>query len=158
MTATLAQYAGRKIDLATYRGLSDRRQPVLVQRLVTEEDGGQVVTGIHKLVQRFLLILFTRRGSMQYLPESGCTFITEAAAGYWRTVVDVEQSFYASLLDVRRQLVALEETGDPDDERFAGANLTGVTIKSNQVHLAFAVHSAAGSSYEFIQPISVLPR
>lgn len=160
----LADYAGRKADLNVMR--SDPKTGLVTLALVAHPDGGQLCVGIQKLFQRYMRTLLLKKGSMLYKPTDGCTFMTDLDAGLWRTTFDVGQSFISAQLDVRRQLLADEvdadpdtgEPGDPDDERFADAELTNIALTVDRVGLTVRVTSLAGTTVEFIVPIVTAPR
>jgi hypothetical protein len=92
------------------------------------QQGSQLVTGIAKVGQRFLLILLTQPGSLVYEPLSGCAFTVDMEKGRWRTAADVLQSFASALLDVQRQMRSLETTTDPPNELFANAVLAQINL------------------------------
>lgn len=160
--ATLVDYRGRTVDVAAFlgweRGLG--REALLEQTLTDEAlPGGGVLTGVLKLVQRFLLILLTEQGSLVYLPEAGCRFMSDAGSGRWRTSADVFQSFNFSLLDVKRQLRQLETEADPDDEKFLDAAVLGITLSpQDQAVLRLQLTTQAGTRRVFVAPIGVATR
>src|SRR5262245_4779692 len=100
--ATRVNLPNRTYDIAAFDGLglgtnvAVMNDPALLPGPVTI---GEMITGIVKLAQRFIIVLFLEQGSMIYEPTAGCTFLKDARAGYWRTTIDISQSFYYSLLD-----------------------------------------------------------
>lgn len=157
--ATVADYVDRKIDLLAFQGdFPTSREQLLTQALTRSSEGGMITAGIQKLAQRFLLALLTQRNSQRHRPQEGTTFLIEAAKGLWRTVADVEQSFYAAVLDVKRMLRAVELESDPPDEIFAEAILTGVSLFGDQVTVRVLLTSAAGDNVTFLTPIAVTIR
>jgi hypothetical protein len=153
--STVADYVGRKVDLVAFDGEEDAIQTerLLSQSLVKTGESGAILTGIQKLVQRFLFVLLTERGSLQYLPLLGCDMIRDGRTGQWRSTADVTQSFYSAVLDVQRQLGDEELATDPLDERFGGAKLTGVTLTKDSVRINVSLSSLAGNTRQFITPI-----
>jgi hypothetical protein len=150
-------YVGRTVDQVAYRGVfPSMREQLLAQSLVGACDGGQVCTGIQKLVQHFLFLLLTKKGSLQHQPTIGTTFMLQAEAGGWRTSADVTIAFGAALLDLKRQLRAVALAADPLDEQIADAILTGVGFQPGAVSLSIALSTLAGPTYTFVVPISVL--
>ncbi len=103
--ATIIDYVDRTVDVAAFQGweLGVGVEALLDQQLASPENSGEVLTGVVKLVQRFLLLLFTEIGSLTYLPDSGCTFMRDARQGRWRSSADVSNSFHFAIMDVRRQ-------------------------------------------------------
>lgn len=149
-----APYLGRTIDLLAFQGLPQDGEALLTQALASAGESGAVVTGVHKLAQRFLLELLTAAGSMPYTPDRGCQFMPDAVRGTWRTAADVEQSFHSSLVDVRRNLQREESSADPDDERFASAALSSVVLGGGSVAIYVAVTSLAGTTRVVIAPLN----
>ena len=151
--AMLGDYAGRTVDLLA---IQDRdyqgNQPVDLSLFVAGES--RLTAGLQKLVQRFLLELLTELGSLAYLPRRGCLFLLTGRLGGWRTAADVEQSFYESLLDIRRNLIAEESLDDPLDERFLGADLIASSLDGDRVVLRIEVSSRAERA-EFLFPLAV---
>jgi hypothetical protein len=168
---TLPGYSGRLIDVLAYQGftpgqtntidvreLGSSSNPALVtEALAIPGSPGSVVTGILKLVQRYMVTLLTERGSLQYLPTVGSDFLLDAKLGRWRTVADVRQSFSSANLDVGRQLLQAQLSSDPADEVFAGAVLKSVVMTADSVSIILTIKSAAGSAVTFIAPVSVTP-
>ncbi len=152
----LEQYLGRTFDVMAFQGVTTRREAKLSQELFDTEAAGRICTGIQKLVQRFLLELLTRRGSMTFLPDRGCDFLTQAARGF-RTEMDVSVEFALAIVDISRNLQAEETDEWPDDERFADAELTGILLSSSQLSLSIRLTSRAGTSRTFIAPVAALP-
>jgi len=158
MPSTAADYRSRRADVFPFRAVlpGPRGRPqVLAQELARPGDGGQLIAGIEKLATKALLCLLTRRGSRAYAPAEGTAFLTDAAKGVWRTPADVADSFYSARLDVSRQCRASEAATDPADERWGGLDLVGVTLAGDRVSVRLLLTSAAGSTYEFMTPISV---
>lgn len=156
--STVADYRDRRADMLAFRGIFPQlrgRNQILAQELVRPGDGGALIAGIEKLVQKILLVLLTRMGSRKYSPTEGTTFMIDAAAGRWRTAPDVENSFYTARLDVSRQCRDSEAADDPLDERWGSLELIGLTLVTDKVTIRLRVVSAAGTEYTFMTPITV---
>ncbi len=149
---SLADYQNRTIDYAILHATTPADLAMFNAAAQSE-----VLTGLYKLVQRFLLLLLTRLGSVPYDLAYGSTFMLDGAFG-WRTALDVEQSFTLALTDIRRQLGAIAVAGDPADERFAAATLTKIQLSRKVVQLTMRIVSQAGSSVVVIAPVTVLPQ
>jgi hypothetical protein len=148
---TPADYANRTIDYAIVQSVNPTQLA-----LVGSDGQGRVLTGILKLVQRFILLLLTRVGSVIYLPTYGSTFTLDAVTGGWRTVADIGQSFQSALPDVVTQLTALAVSTDPLDEQYADAELLNVTLAGDQATITVRITSQAGTNYTLIAPIATL--
>ena len=147
------EYRDRQVDLSLMGGFRPGRRVPVDLHLVTATDNGSLIAGVQKLAQRFLLELLTEVGSIRHLPGRGCRFMVEGRHGRWRTPADVSSSFYASLLDVRRNLLREETGSEPPDERFDRAVLESVFLARDRVALRIRVISQAGTDLQLIYPI-----
>lgn len=157
--STVADYVNRLSDYLAFQPLGTSVRGFnslpLVQQLVGADSLGALTAGIQKAVQRFLIVLLTKKGSVPFDAEEGTILMIAAEQGLWRTVADVEQTFYTARLDAVRQVTSVELDTDPDDEKFADAVLTGVTLSGDMVSLAIMYTTQAGSSYTYLTPIQV---
>lgn len=147
-------YIDRTVDLAVFLGpLSG----VVPQELAMADENGlsQVVTGILKLSQRFLVLLLTPRGSIPHLPEDGCDFMSQLLRGELRSELDVYSAFSASVVDIEDQLRAKELETAPDDEKFASATILHLTTSIDSIVMKIQITSQAGTSRTVILPTSV---
>lgn len=153
---SVTDYVGRTIDLLAYQGAVARGERLLTQELAEPGNSGTIITGIHKLSQRFLLELLTERGSIAYLPARGCDFMTEANRGSWRTPLDIQAAFSASVTDISTNLKNEESSSDPSDERFSAAELVAVSLVAGDAAITIKITSLAGASRAVILPLSVI--
>lgn len=149
----VTDYIGRTIDVVAYDNIQPSGESLLQQTLAQPGEGGKIITGIHKLVQRYILELLTERGSIPHLPLRGCQFMEQARLGFFQTSFDVLASFSASQVDVRQNLQLEESISDPDDERFLSAELLTVTLTNGNASVTVQVTSRAKTSRQFIMPI-----
>lgn len=155
-TGTVAQYLGRTVDLAAWHGVDPLRAVPLEDTLVPAGSGGYVVAGPQKVVQRFLLRLLKRQGSMRFLPSEGTQFMRDAQQGRWRTVADVSGSFYRAVSDIRLAMAAEESEDDPPDERFLDATLLAVELTArDSVRLRVRIRTQDPSRV-FLFPLAVM--
>lgn len=129
--ASAIGYVGRTVDISAFQNISASQKKLLTQALAGPGKGGVINTGIAKLGQRFLLELLTEQGSMKFLPNRGCGFMTEARLGQIRTQVDLTASLSRALLNVQTNLRAEELDTDPLDERYGSAELYFVEYSDN---------------------------
>lgn len=157
--SNVLDYVGRKYDLVAWQGLAAGSASGGLKRLTPSlflpGEGGTIVTGVAKMAQRATLLLLTERLSLKYL-DIGTLFMVEARQGRWRTPLDVQQSFYASMVDVKRQMARAERTDDPDDERLSEGNLLSVGLAGDRVEIGIEWVSAAGSAAKLIAPIATV--
>lgn len=156
---SVIDYVGRTADILAFQGMFQAgKEELLSQTLVAPGTGGYLITGVEKLVQRVLVILLTRQGTMQYLPTAGTRFMLDAESGLWRTVLDVQNSFYSAKLDLMRQLRALQLATDPPDEVIDTVDLLNVILTTDTVKLFIRLVTQAGQPVNFIQPLPVVMR
>lgn len=153
--ASIADYVGREVDLAAFQVMPGFKPQLLVQELVTATQGGTLTGGIQRLAQHILQILFQKKGSKPYDGAAGTDFLRDAQAGLWRTVTDVEQSFYAARIDVRRQIQDVERDTDFDDERYGTLDLDQVLLADGKVTMRINVTSLAGNTVTYLAPLTV---
>lgn len=158
-TTTVIDYVDRTIDISCFHGAGYGTDKQVDQAIAQPGEGGEVLTGIFKLAQRFLMLLLMDKGSQQYNENAGCAFMQDARRGGWRTSTDVLQSFSFAMVDVKRQLRALQLPTDPLDEQFNSVTVLSIVLTSpDYVILRLALISQAGTKRAFIAPIPVTLR
>jgi len=155
LSGTVDQYIGRSVDMMAFDGMQATGDRQLIQTLVVPGGSGALHTGIQKLAHRFLIELITVQGSLQYLPARGTPFMTDAFRGAWRTAADVQSSFSLAKFIAKQNLQGEESPDDPDDERYADAEMLNIFIEADSVSISVRVISLAGSSIDIIFPIRV---
>lgn len=146
-------YQDRTVDILAYQGATPAGMVRLTGSLAEEGESGKVCTGIQKLAQRFAIEFLTARGSMPYQPDRGTVFMLKAGRGLLRTTDDVRSCFAEAMIDMHANMIAAEAGTEPDDERYAGAELSSVTAQLGSVSLGITVYSRAGVNRTFIMPI-----
>lgn len=158
--STTNDYADRTYDLSAWQGLDDQipagRLMPLRPTLADDGEGGTILTGVFKMSQRATLILLTEKGSLRYASQTGTLFMVEARQGRWRTTLDVQQAFYAALVDVKRQMAKLVGDADPADEILTDGTLLNVNLSGDRVSLGIQWTSQAGDSRKLITPIATI--
>lgn len=153
--ANLINYVGRTVDVAAFQNVSATQKTLLTQALAETGKSGTVLTGIAKLGQRFLLELLTEQESMPFLPDRGCSFMTEARMGQIRTQIDLSAALARALLDVERNLTTEESDSDPADERYGSAELVSVEYTGDGAKVAIRLASQDPAA-EIILPVSLV--
>jgi hypothetical protein len=138
-----------------FRGGERYGDILLEQSLANEIDTGEICTGLQKLGQRFLLVLLTEKGSVKYFPDQGTAFMISLGQGRVHNETDMRAVFGLALQELTTQMLDDEEDTDPDDERFAGAELTQVTVIPGYVNLTIELSSRAESA-TIILPIPIV--
>lgn len=155
-SGTPAQYAGRTIDFLAFDGAKPVGDAQLTPALVQSGQSGALITGIEKLVQRFLLELLTEKGSLHYSLDRGTFFITQIRAGAVRTSQDLFAAFGAAELELRTSLRLEEDLdNDPDDERYRSATLLSASLFGDMATLSIRVLSMAEDARTVIYPLRV---
>lgn len=158
--STTSDYADRRFDLVAWQGLAGDVPAgglkLLVAALALRGAGGTIVTGVAKMAQRATLILLQERRSLKYLPDIGTTFMVEGRQGRWRTTLDVQQAFYAALVDVKRQMARIVGADTPADEILADAELLSVGLAGDRVEIGVRWVSQAGNDFKMIAPIATV--
>jgi hypothetical protein len=145
-------YAGRTVDLLVFHGVRATGETQLSQTLA-DDQGGEICTGIEKLVQRFLILLCTRRGSVKFHPDEGTDFLTEVSNGSVRDVTDLFATFAFAVGLIRRQFRATQQASDQLDEQFQKAILNSASISGGQVRMQITLTSNAGTARQVILPV-----
>lgn len=154
---SLQNYATRRYDLLAFEGVRPDKESRLNMLLFSEQNSGQICTGIQKLAQRWTLEFLTERGSMIGKPNRGCDFMRLVRNGRLRTQTDVFYAFNYAEIVVRRNLRE-EETDEMDnDERIASAEQISIAFLPGYAQLRVAITSLAGDTREIILPVSTLP-
>jgi len=156
IAATIYDYAGRTVDYLAFDGANADKEALLTPGLLLPGQSGALTTGIQKLVQRFLLELLTEKGSLQYTPDRGTTFMTQLRLGYIRTTAQLIALFNTVELDIRNNL-RLEEDfeTDPADERFKQAELLSASLAGDRAYLSIKILSQAGTSRTVVYPLRI---
>lgn len=152
----MADYIGRTIDLVHLHGDDEVKEVLLEQTLAPAGTGGSVATGIKKLIQRFVLELFTEKESMPFLAGRGSSFMIKARQGLLRSQLDVFQAFSQAEVEIRTQLRLEEQSTDPNDERYGSATLLSVSFTTSFISMTIRLTSrAAAGTVTFITPLPI---
>jgi|TARA_R110000824_G_scaffold8403_2_gene38059 hypothetical protein len=156
LSGTIQQYQGRTIDYLAFDDAQPSGDTLLSQVLVKPGQSGAIITGVEKLVQRFLIELLTESASLDYQLDRGTTFITAIRAGVVSTSARLFSTFAAAEVDVRDNLRSEDNMAtDPDDERYHSASLLSATLFGDTATLTISVRSVAGDSRVVIYPLRV---
>lgn len=153
LAGSVVDYVGRQADLLAFDDATAAGEAQLRLALVYPGSAGALTTGIQKLVQRFLLELLTDRGSLQYLPFRGTSFLMRLRAGYVRTSQELFSEFTAAELLIRSNLRLEEIATDPLDERYRNAALLQATLDGDTAQLKIQITSQAGESRQIVYPL-----
>lgn len=143
----------KTLDLFAFTGAKKTGQHQLVEALFT--NGGSVCTGIQKLIQEWILLMLTPKGSLPFDTERGCDFLEEAFGA--RTEEDVRIAFVFANAEVIQQLRNMEDETQHDDERIASVTLDSINITGGNVSISVTLTSLAGDSRTVQLPITSNP-
>lgn len=150
---TSTNYLNRSIDIAVFQGIKSSGVVTVDQSLFN--NGGEVCTGIQKLIQRWLIAFLTPEGSVKFHPEWGTSFLSEA--GNFKNEIDAATEFYMCNSDACDQLRD-EDTEDlPEDEQLDSVSLDNITVTDDGFSLKVTLTSLAGDSAPLILPITINP-
>lgn len=152
---SLDQYVNRTVDVCAYQG-GLVGHTLLRQQLLESAHGGTLCTGVQKLVQKFLLLLLTERGSITHFPLRGTTFLAQVRQGSLRTTLDISAAFSEAADDIRQQLLGEQLETDPDDERLDSAELVSVEVSGTSARITARLHTVSGATTAFIVPINAV--
>ena len=152
---TTSSYVDRSVDLLIFQGTAPEGEKLLHLGFGT---GGEVTTGIQKLVQSVLILLMTELGSVPDVPDLGTDFFTAARIGAMRDEASVQSTFMLAAEQVRQKLL-FEATanGLPDDETVRSIALQSFQIDkaASKLTLYIRITSAAGTTRNVYLPIPV---
>tara|TARA_Y100000004_G_scaffold112868_1_gene126745 strand:+ start:152 stop:637 length:486 start_codon:yes stop_codon:yes gene_type:complete len=151
---SVSDYTGRTVDVLAFSGAKLSGDTLLAQELVSDTNSGLLITGIEKLVNRFLIELLTEKGSLDYALDRGTFFMTQLRLGLVRTTSDLFTQFSVAEIDLRGQLQGEELDTDPDDERYASASVLSSSLLGDTMTLSLNIVSRAGTSRNVIFPIT----
>ena len=152
MTAT-TNYYNRSIDLSVFQGVKESGMVTVEQSLFN--NGGEVCTGIQKLVQQWLVTFLTPEGTVKFHPEWGTSFLSKSTG--FRNEFAAEASFYLCNSVACDQLRLTEDENTPNDERIKEVSLQGITVNETGFSLKVRITSQAGESAPLILPITINP-
>lgn len=140
---------------ATYDLSMVRIQPngaPAIQQIAGPGDIGRIITGSDKLVQKYVVILMTEKGSIPYAPKRGSNFINILKMNGMYTEADFLTAFAGAQLDLSSQLKP--KPTDPSDEQFKKATVKNITITSDTISLMITIFTAAGTGIQVTVPIT----
>ena len=141
-------------DVAIFQNAPDGS---VMQTMASTFNNGYVVTGKSKLVQRFVIELLTERGSLSYLPDRGCSFVTllrKGTTGTW----DLMSAFSSSLLDVISNLSAEDKVTNTTDptEMLSTVELISLLVDPGLISLQVRLSNQANERFDITIPLDFM--
>ena len=160
MTSVTRDYTGRQVDLECLQTIVE---PVGVSELSLTATRGasRRVTGIQKVIQRYVTLLLTPSSSVPFSEDAGNELLDALRAGsvsntgYLRHLFNVANAVTLDI--IRRDDYNTKMFGDQvDDERIAAVDLDGVTVDytTSTLGLSLVFRTEAGSDYAYVLPVS----
>lgn len=114
------------------------------------ESGGSVCTGIQNLVQEWLILMLTPKGSVIFDENRGSDFLPEAMTATVES--DIKTSFVFANADVMEQLRKTSD-GRPDDEVIDKVTLDSLNLQDGLLSVKATITSKAGEARTVTLPI-----
>lgn len=156
---TTTDYTGRTVDLETLQTIKAVTPVTQLQLTVRDNATSRRVTGIQKLAQRYATIFLTQRGTVEYSPIQGSTFIGPATSGLIANNANLIHFFNVANFQTIRQLQGEDNDSrfgptPPDDERIVTATLLDFEVDqfSGKLSLRVSITSLAGQNYIYVLP------
>lgn len=155
MATTSVDYTGRTVDLSIFIGAkADGDQ----QLTLDFTSGGDVITGVEKMVQTYTYLFLTEQGSVEYFPTLGTTFITAVQQGVINNENDVQNQFNLAAELIRQTMDLAADNADPalqPDEIYDSSTLLSFNLDklNSLLTMQIQVTSQAGSSRVVFLPV-----
>lgn len=153
-------YAGRTVDLLLLKTVMsvpvvNKRVGIDVSNVVDEP---MIVSGIEKMVQRYVIAFINAMGSTRFRQGHGTEIVPRVASGMVYSMATLESAAAEANLLAGRQIIladAGEET--PDDERLVSSDVVDLEFsrEKSMVRISVRLTTAAGNSYVYIIPVGV---
>lgn len=158
-TQTSTDYTNRQVDLEVWQSAVVPSEILRLSPTLTQKGVNRKVTGIQKLVQRYITLLSTIKGDTKFDSNVGSKFFSDTSIGGTYTREQLLHSFVFANADVVAQL--RQEDDDPtygtspDDERISTATLVDYSVdQTGRVFIRVQLTSRKGSPVTFIVPAS----
>jgi len=149
-------YSGRSVDLFIFQGAIPAGESRI--SLSFGDNGGEVITGIQKLVQTFTIMFLTERGTVKGHDDVGTEFVTAVRQGRILDEADVKSEFLVASELIQQKLdLEADANALPEDEQLLSTTLLDYTIDRGASKLTMKVRitSVAGESREVFLPVPI---
>ena len=156
--ATSTNYTGRNVDLNIFQNTPAEGAGESLVELVFGGDGGEVVTGIHKLCQSFTVLFLTEISSIPLHTALGTNFVTAVRMGRLRDEGDVRSEFQESAERVKQTLdLEIDTYNLPEDEQIESVVLQNFEINqaASQLKIYVRITTVAGNSRVLYLPVPI---
>ena len=148
-------YTDRSVDLLILQGVAETGKN---QVDPAWGDVGYLCTGIQKVVQTWLVLFLTERGTVLNEPERGTEFLQAIRSGRIQVEEDIPAEFSMAADRISRTMDQdAADVGDlPDDERLDTAELSEYSLDrlASYLYLKILIRSIAGEDRTIFLPVS----
>ncbi len=121
----------------------------LTQKYVLS-DKSLLTSGAKKLCQKFVIELLTEKGSLEYLPERGTTFLSRIKSA--SKELDVIAAFSVALRQVIKNFKKEYDRDTPSSERLKSASIVNILVHDEAIQILLAVLTMDGRTEYVITP------
>ena len=153
-------YSGRTVDLLLLKTVLDvpvvnKRVGIDVSNVVGEP---MIVSGIEKMVQRFVVLFVNAIGSTKFRSGHGTDIVPSVGHGLVYNMATLESAAAeANMLASRQMYISDSYEETPDDEKLVDSKVVGLEFsrQKSMVRISIRLTTAAGDSYTYIVPVPV---
>ena len=147
-------YSGRILDAEFMQHVVGPAKMITLDTTLRKDGASRRVTGVHKVAQRYALILMTPRGTLPQYPSYGTNLSTLIHNGAVANRSQLATLFAFANSLTMDQLAAEAQPTDPDDEVLVSATLIDYDIdySSLSVLLRILLKTRAGITYTYVIP------
>ena len=146
-------YTGRLVDSLICQGLNFSGESNLPVQLLFG-DNERIISGVQKMIQRWIIAFMTKRGTVQANSTFGTEFMRNLERGYIVTDADVQAEFLdAAVMAAESITIALTGQTIPEDEQLDSTDLLSFNLQDTSLALRVRITSVAGESTTVMLPI-----
>ena len=150
-----SNYINKPIDLTAWHGVKPDVTVQLSPELFSTDTNSSVCTGMQKLIQKWLSIFLTPKGSVTFDKNRGTDFMIDIFSA--STENEVYKIFILSNVDAVAQIRAEENNEAPEDEQIQSVTLTGLSLFLGNLSMDIKIVSKSGENAKIIVPIDTNP-
>lgn len=140
-------------DIVDLAAITLPEQPVsssLMFKLVDSSNKTRYLAGVQRLVQRYILALFTPKGSLPSSPEFGSSLFTDLPLGGAFTQAQIVHGFAFANAEA---LAAMTDTSAPVEDQLVDAQLQEIEIVGTSVNVNIRLVTGAGDVIVFVTSV-----
>lgn len=158
---TTTDYSNRQVDLESLQTIARASGLTRVTKTLARTTP-KVVAGIQKMLQRYVSLLLTTKGSIFLAPEQGTNFIPRILRGGGRSDGHIVDTFALASSDAIAQM-RRDDARDAvygevqPDEQIRRASLLdfSMDIPTGVLYLAVQIENQAGDAASYVLPVPV---